>query len=672
MKTEKVRTICSLCNSMCSITVNLKDGKLDSVAGDGGPICRKGRALREIFYAPDRLLYPLKRNGDRFDRISWDEALNIIAQKLTDIKNKYGPQALAVHVGLPITLNNIKDYINRFCSLYGTPNLASTSSQCFVVRVIGNALTYGALAIPDFENTNCIMVWGCNPANSNLSNMTALNKALKKGAKLIVVDPRETGIARRADIFLQHKPAANRWLALAILKYIIDQELYDKDFVDKWTVGFDKLKASLAALDFSDIEQRTGIPETMVAETARLYATNGPACVVQGNGLEHHIDAVQIVRAISIIQAICGNLDVPGGATLPTACNLASLDLKNEKPEAAPVGASQFPVFYGFRTEAQGNLFADAILEDKPYPIRGMIVNGGNPALTYPDAQKVTKALDKLEFLVVMDLFLNETARYADIVLPAATFLERDAIIDQRNRYPLSRLKLIPAVLPAQGESWADLKFWFELAKRMGYSEHFPWEDLREAMAPRMKPLGITVQQLEENFEGVPYTPIEPRKYEQNGFATRSGKVEIYSERLEKLGYQPLPAYEAKLPAPDDNTVLLSTGARTREYVHSQFHNIPSLRKTNPEPFAEMSPTTAEKLGLTDGEKVKVATKTGSILIKTRINREILPGVVYIPHGWAEYNTNILADNQTLDPISGFPVLRSLPCQITSAESGSS
>jgi anaerobic selenocysteine-containing dehydrogenase len=447
-----------------------------------------------------------------------------------------------------------------------------------------------------------------------------------------------------------------------MLHVFVGERLYDNEFVARWTLGFDELKKTLQEYTPEKVQESTGVPADMIRQAARLYGSTKPACIVQGNGLELHADGIQAIRAVSILQAISGNLDVSGGARLNPGHGLASLEIDTAKTAAAAIGADAYPVYYDFRKEAHGNLLADAVLESKPYPIRGMIVTGADPILTFPNAVKMREAMGKLDFLAVMDLFPTETVEHADIVLPAATFLERTELNDLRLRYPLPRIALAQSVLPAQGESWPDLKFWFELARRMGYGEYFPWRDIREAIAFRVKPLGITVEQLEEAPAGLPFMAEQYKKYEEKGFTTPSGKVEIYSQRLKDLGYHPLPTYEIG-PA-CDKVLVISTGARVGEYIHARFRNILSLRKRKPEPFAEISPQTARELGLTDGDMAVIKTKVGEIDIRVQVSEAIIPDAVFVTHGWGEANANILTDDENLDPISGFPLFRSMPCSL--------
>jgi len=340
----------------------------------------------------------------------------------------------------------------------------------------------------------------------------------------------------------------------------------------------------------------------------------------------------------------------------------ADISLPDMKPGIKAIGADSYPLFHEFKKEAQANLLADAVLEEKPYAIKGMIVSGANPALTFPNSNKMKKALEKLEFLAVSDIFMTETAEYADVILPATTFLERMEFCDLRQQRPFPRPALIKQAVSERGESWPDWKIWFKLARMMGYGEYFPWRSIKEATAFRVKPAGISIDQLEKEPDGIMQGYGQYKKYVKKGFATPSGKVEIYSERLQKYGYDPLPTYPVN--ENPGGTLILSVGARVNEYIHSRFRNTQVLRNRRAEPFAEISPQTAQQLAINNNDIVKIKTDAGEIEIKAKIESSVLPGTVFVPHGWAQANGNILVDDHDLDPISGFPVSRSIRCSV--------
>jgi anaerobic selenocysteine-containing dehydrogenase len=303
-----------------------------------------------------------------------------------------------------------------------------------------------------------------------------------------------------------------------------------------------------------------------------------------------------------------------------------------------------------------------------------MIVSASNMLMSWPNASKTRRALESLDYLVVMDGYMTETAELADIVLPAATFLEREEPIDIF--YPLT--EGIPYVMLRKkvlqyGECWADAEFWFRLAERMGYEAYFPWKSLEEVYDYSLEPSGLTVRYLrEEKPEGVFYGRTEYERYKARGVRTPSGKIEIYSKTLEELGQPPLPVFiephESPASSPHmarEYPLVLTTGARVREYLHSQLRNIPQLRRLRPDPAAQIHPDTAVRYGIGNGQKMVIETPRGGIEMIAAVTEDILPGVVCIPHGWPGANANILTSEEPADAVVGNPCLKALLCRIS-------
>ncbi|MEM3453333.1 MAG: molybdopterin-dependent oxidoreductase, partial [Candidatus Hadarchaeum sp.] len=312
-----IKTVCRICSGECGLDVYVHDGKIVKVEGmkehpiNRGEICPKAEAAIDYVYSPDRLKYPLKRDGDSWKRISWDEALTTIAQELTRIKKEYGSRALAVYLGQGIDYYENKWYARRFCDVYGTPGYYSVDSMCYRARVIAHRLTYGAMSVADQENSKCILMWARNEYNAILPRAKKALKALENGAKLIVVDPVRTFFAKRADIHLRPRPGTDCALALAMLNIIISEGLYDKEFVERWTVGFEKLAEHVKKYPPEKVEEITWVKADDMVKAARLYASTKPACINQGNSIDLQANGVQTSRALAIMQAITGNLDVP-------------------------------------------------------------------------------------------------------------------------------------------------------------------------------------------------------------------------------------------------------------------------------------------------------------------------------------------------------------------------
>jgi len=379
-----------------------------------------------------------------------------------------------------------------------------------------------------------------------------------------------------------------------------------------------------------------------------------------------------------ILQVITGNIDIPGGAIRVSGQpRLNPVRLPEKVRSLKLIGAEKYPISYGMGDKIFGEMQAmewpDIVLTGKPYPITTMIVAGSNPAVTWPNSNKVRQALEKLDFLVVMDIFMTKTAEMADILLPATTFFERTDISAEGGRQVNAPyLILRKPVIEPLWESWPDWKFWFELAKKMGYGEYFYWRDIEEALDYFLEPTGLTIKKLtEESPSGITVGAKEYGEYEKRGFNTPSGKIEIYSQMLKDLGYNPLPEYienpESPINTPElakEYPLILTTGARHLEYWHSQHRNLPGLRRRVPEALAEIHPDTAKKYGVRDGDMIILETKRGSIEIKAKVTEDLVPGVVKMPHGWSQANANILTDNTPADPISGYPVLKGLLCKV--------
>lgn len=671
------RTVCGICSGTCGMTLRLENGELSAIEGDSehpvsrGHICPKGRALPEMFRTPDRLRHPVRKaESGSWEEISWDEAFAVLSEKLDGIRRKYGPEALAVHVGHAGVGKEFLPYAERFCALYGTPNFSTCGSHCYESKSMANMVTFGKMPIGDYARSKCIVLWGKNPGSSAPSLVNEIAEARRRGCALIVIDPRRTPLAEKADFHLQLRPGTDGALALGFLHVIITEQLYDKAFVERWTVGFDALCQAVEAYPPEEVERITRVPAGRVREAARLYASAPAACISLGVAVELSTNGFQTARGVAALQAITGNLDIAGGAVFLSEAPLSDLQLTLPKGVKQAIGADEYPLFHRVSRNAQANLYARAILEKKPYPLKGLVVAGSNPVLTWPNAGRVREALSRLEFLAVIDPVMTATAREAHLVLPCASFLGGDELWDSSHLSLAPRIGLAPRICDDGGlpTHW---EIWREIAVRMGHSDFFPWGTEEEAITFRLRTLELTYDDLRDMPEGYTYHRWTAKKYEKEGFNTDSGKVEIYSDLLKRHGYDPVPAYaepaESPLSTPDVASLfplVLTTGARRLEYLHSRFRNVDSLRTRVPEPYVEIHPSTADGLGVMDGDKVVVETPRGAVAIKARCTPSILPGVISMSHGWDEANANILTDDACLDPISGFPGGRCLLARI--------
>lgn len=675
---------CGLCTANCGLVVTVEDNRITSVRGDRehpvsrGYLCPKGAALGQIQSAPDRIPSPLRRIGDGgWEEVTWNAALDDIAGRLAGLRQRHGPQALAFHVGRAGIGKEFISYAERFAHVFGSPNFSSCGSQCKWAYEMANHITYGTLAIPDLANSRCMLFWGDNPEQSMPVRKRLIDEARARGATMIVVDPSRTRLAAAADLHLRVLPGTDAALALGFLHVVIAEGLYDRKFVDAWTIGFAALAARAAEYPPERVAELTGVDAGDLVAAARMYGGTHPASLAMGNGIELHRDGVQAARALACLQSICGNLDVPGGGLLTLKNGLTPVvppvDVPAGGAPAAAIGAPEFPFFHELRGQAQANLLARAILDGEPYPVRGLVIGGSNPLIQWPGVERVREALARLELLVVMDTSFTETTRMAHFVLPATLPVERDEVWDTILVGGEPRLGLSPAAVERPGAR-DDWYFWAELARRTGHGEAFPWATGREALDWRLAPLGLDAVTLERRAaEGILYAERTARAYQGTGFKTPSGKVELFSAAMAARGYDPVPGPRSgPRPAGDgsDFPLVLTSGARTVGYTHSRYRQVPMLRRLQPSPLLDVHPETARTVGLADGDLGLLVSAHGSLRVPVRFADDLAPCVLRMPHGWEDANVNRLssAGLEHLDPVSGFPVFRSLPVRLEAAE----
>ena len=674
-----VPTLCRQCDMHCGINVHFKNGKIIDITGleshpqNKGKICHKGLAAIDTVYHEERILKPLKRkaNGD-FEEIPLEHAMDEITAKILEIKNKYGTRSIGVWKGEAIGFAQQEDYARRFIRAFGSPNYFSCDSQCFASRYLAYSLMQGYWGCcPDFANSKVIILWGTNPPLSHPTFMPSIAEGLEKGAKLIVIDPRFTNIAYKADKFIQPMPGTDGALAWGLIRYLIKTNNYDHNFVENYSTGFDDFAEYAKKFTPEYVQKETGINKKEIIEIAEIIASNIPQIAnYVGVSLEHQHNGVQTIRAIAGLGGLCGAVDIKGGD--PWYEGMGGQDLKLYEtislPNEKPIGANKFPVLYDFRKECHTMTAMEYILGNGEYPLRALIITGANPINTNPNVEKVRKAFSSLDLLVVRDLFLTETTKHAHYVLPAASFLERSELhyYQQYQRVALSaKVLYIPEVLD-------EYSFWHDLAHRLGFGKkYFPWKNEEEVNKWILKPTKITLEELKKHPEGIEYAPIRYKKYVNTPLPTPSGKFEFKSKYLEKLGYPGLPEYEPPMYNSKNREkfpFILLTGARKYLFTHSRFRNIKRFRTVHPEAEVEINPHDALKLGISDNEYIKIASEIGSMTIKAHIvsENEMLPGILQITHGWEkDGNVNWITYDLINDPISGFAHINAVPVRIS-------
>lgn len=673
-------TVCFWCKGECGLLAYVEEDRLLKLEKDSvWPIkcypptkgCTRRKAAVEYFYHPGRLNYPLKRVGERgegkWQRISWQNALDEIADKLAMLREKYGGETLAVSGG---TARTHDEYRARFMNLFGSPNLLGQERICFGPRSIMADAIVGMF--PNYavsRDTNCVLLLGAEPLTARPMAARAILDAKKRGAKMIVVDPCQTHSARLADIWLPLRPGTDAALLLGMINIIVEEGLYDKKFVAKWCFGFDELLERLKEYPLERVAQITRLSSEQIQAAARMYATNHPACCIEGMGLEHSFSSAQALHARWILSAIYGNLDIRGGEVQmgpPGYVPSREIELWERLPESKwqrMIGGKHFRLSsYDAQTIINANIVKvwrksvnqmyyqcqchtpsgyRTIATGKPYPVTALITSHSNPTVTEICTKSVYKALksENLQLYVVNEFFMTPSAELADYVLPVATWLERPNVwsFSDYGSYIWAHEAALPHIIPGRYEHYRDFDIWRGLGVRLGQVADWPWETLEEAFDFRLKPLGYTLK----TFPRIIVRDVMEKKYEKQGFATTTGKVELYSTVLEKLGYDPLPRHleppESPVSAPDlarEFPYTLITGRRILFYYHSEWRQVESVRKQYPHPLVKIHPETAAKEGVADGDWIWIETKRGRVRQKVKLFEKMPRDVVDADHGW--------------------------------------
>ncbi|MHB9149873.1 MAG: molybdopterin-containing oxidoreductase family protein [Thermoleophilia bacterium] len=666
------------CHEGCGVLLHVKDGELVKVEGNPdfphnhGRLCPRCLAITEVLYHPDRLRYPLKRAGERgegrWERISWDEAYGTIADRWNRIKQEDGPESVVFFRG---TGRDIGSYISRLAYSFGSPNLADFAPMdghaCHRPRTITMRALLGNYAVadcaqfvpermehPDWRLPRCVVVWGNNPTVTSPDGFMGhwLVECMKRGTELIVIDPRRTWLASRAKLWLQIRPGTDNALAMGMLNVIIQERLYDEEFVQRWTHGFDALRERVREYTPERVGEITWLPPEQVVEAARMYAASKPAAIQLGVAIEQNKECVTTLHSLIALWSITGNLDVPGGQAIRSrlfgfhkTVNLWGTEWLTEEMRRKQVGAGMYP-FLDWADSPPNDVVMNQIVSGRPYPLRaGWFQTTNSFACGAADPRAVYAALKQLEFNVVVDLFMTPTAMaLADVVLPAAAYPERDGIAQPGGNG--SYLGPINKAVEPVGECKSDMQINPELGKRLN-PEAWPWADVREMFSALLQPLGLTFEEFRE--VGVAYDAMDYRKHEKGllradgepGFETPTGKVELYSTVLEQCGLDPLPYFEEPPESPvstpdvaEEYPLVLITGARVRGFFHSEHRQIPRLRRMNPDPITEIHPETAAALGIGEGDWVFIESRYGRCRQRARLTPDIHPRVVSSQHAW--------------------------------------
>ncbi|MDR1044358.1 MAG: molybdopterin-dependent oxidoreductase [Candidatus Adiutrix sp.] len=681
-------TFCSICEPLfhCGIDAYVKDGLLLKIEGtpghpmNNGRLCPRGHANRQYIYRADRIRTPLgrigPRGGDGFEEISWDEAYREIAARLRKIKATFGPESVLFFSGYA---KWYRSFLQRLAHAFGSPNFGSESSTCHMATLEAWRDMVGRFSGYDVQNAATFMAWAVNPFHSKPTQLRQLYEVKERGQKIVVIDPRVTPTSSKlADLHLRLKPGTDGALALGLGKLVIDNGWLDEDYVRNHVHGFESYAQYVRQFDLRLVSRITGLEPRDVEKAAELYATNKPSCISQsGAPIVHHSNGYQTFRAIMSLSALTGNYDVPGG-NFPIgetyAHQWAGFETRepefrhgNFPPGAPPrIGDLRFPLWRHFMAEGQMTDLTRQIREGRPYPLKAVMAFGLNHRM-FPEAHKILEAMDSLDFVMSAELFMTETCRHSDIVLPVCSSFEREEF----KVYPGGYATYIRPVIPPLHQSRPDSTVIKELAEalelddqllRSGYENCVRWmlsgcrldlDDCKNSDLPVKVP---------------DFRPYEAGAYTAAGYDTPTGKFEIYSTSIERQapGLDPLPVYSPPYDQADPAVypLILSIGARLPFALHSRLHQVPWTRSLRPEPMADISRQDAEELGIAEGEVITIESPTGHIVVRANPSERIMKGCLQMYHGYQEADANELITERHLDPYSGYPGYNCVRCRI--------
>ncbi len=711
------RTICQTCDIACSVVAEVEKGRVVKIRSSDNPIfrdniCMKGIMAPKGLADPTRIMKPLKRVGKRgsgeWEEVSWDEAITDIGERLKTIIEKHGPEAWTVSTS---QWNTATDHGlgRRIMNHVGSPNWISGVALCAGNTAAVNRFTYGWFPMGDYANTKCIVLMGHNPRRHSWTPMyNFIRQAQARGAKLIVTDPRRSSSAERADIWLPLKAGSDAAMMLGWLKVILDEELYDKKFVKNWTIGFDDLRKRVDEYPLERVAKLTGCDPEMIAKAARMYATDGPSIIPWTPITDMQRNSTSGIRLQSILRSVCGYIDVPGGERLegfnPDIINESAIEmhhLLSDEQKAKQLGSDKHPAFTYrgqevFREPTKrvyGQEYANLIMGchmatpsatframagQGPYPVKAFFFLGNNPMMSYANMPLIIEAMMNQDLIVAHEHFMIPSAQLADYVLPGDSWLERPWLMDSFGW--MSSVRPSEKAMEPPGECKSTFEFWKLIAGALDKPELVPWDTLEDFYDYRLEKTGMTFDQLVKKTD-IYFAPPKFRQYEQKGFATPSGKVELKSSILEELGFDPLPYFREDPPVDPKYPLKLFTGVREDGFFQTGHRHIPEMRKRHPAPLVFVSPGTAEQFQVEEDEWVEVENELGKISIKVAIKDAMPDGLIRIPHGWwkpeMKQGTGHLSgalkyadaqlcrdDEDYLDREQGIPHLKGVPCRI--------
>lgn len=692
----KKKGFCGICPDKCPIVATIEEGKIVKVEGDkdhpGGRVCPRGALTPQIVYSERRIKKPLIRDGEKgsgkFREASWEEALNVAAEGFLKIKEQYGPDALVSYLGSSGREDaSMRCFMgpNEFFKHLGSHNDMTCGCTCnFSSNMLTPVLTYGVPTpklYQDIPNSEIVFIWGKNSKTDSgpLTTLQLVKAAKERGAQIIVIDPRGEGMAELADLWIPIIPGADGALVMAMLKLIVEEERYDKAFVKDYTKGFDEFAEYLKTITVEEMSGYCGVSVEMIHKLVDIFCSTTKISLVSYTGLEYQLSGIQNNRAIQTMWAITGKVDVPGGICIATEKN-PTVPLRPMEAVEQAVGAKEYPLFSRLSGSGQFVKLPDAVLNDDPYPVRGMLICAASPSITYPDQDLWEEIYKKLDCLVVFERFMSNDCKYADVIFPATTYYENQSVVSVPGGMRLRNRFIEPV-----GEAKCDVFIFQALAEKMGFGDAYPKND-EELMLWMCNGDAQLLEKLKENEYGVVNKPqIGYEKYKtgalradgQPGFPTPSGKFEISSTYIAECGYTPYPKYEdirtiKEMGSEEEYPLIMTTAARSALRFCSFGPNLKEIADREPLPTVDMNEEDAKTYGVADGETVIVETAFGKGEFDVRIC-PMAKGSIHIAGGagsfymegeWKSHNVNKLCSMKYTDPLCGFLTHKSVPSKV--------
>ncbi len=666
-----IPSMCEMCVWRCGLLAKVEQGRVVKLEGNpqhphsNGKLCPRGQSGLMNTYDPDRVLTPLIRVGQRgaglFRKASWEEALDMIAENMLSIKKSYGAEAMIFSTTHCLSQVQFENLLNAF----GSPNYGTQRSLCYNAMIVSNLTTYG-MQEPDrkYDNLKYIILTGRNLLEAiSTSETSALSQAIDRGVKVVTLDPRFTKTAAKSSEWLPIRPGTDLAFHLALLNVIVGEGLYNHAFVASYTSGFEKLPAAVAQYTPEWAGGITGIPADTIRRIAREFAAAAPyALAHNGWRTSNFVNSFQTERTITILNAITGNWGTAmfdesgqgsGGLGLPKQPPYPRVSA--QRLDGIPWKYPFVPLEIGVFQELR-----EAALSGQPYQAHGWLISRQNPAMSLPDRGRTLQVFNKMDFIATIDIIMNDTAWFSDVVLPEASYLER---YDPLNIVGNKAFIRQPVIQP-QGEGQSTLWIYKQLGQRLGLSDYFQYADEEDYLKQQLAPLGVSLDQARQ--QGYVDLPSEPLETASLKWDTPSGKIEIYSTTLASGGFPALPVWEQPL-APKAGEFYLLTG-KVAQYTQMGTQNNQLLHKYADEPRMWMNTQTAQSLGLNTDDLVEVTSPAGQIHIKLLSTQAIRPDCVYMTPGFGHLSKGLRtaygvgASNSDLhltftDPISGSQAL---------------